>query len=53
MLPAKLPALQFNHLRPAIDHHYLELLRRDGAYGRDPDSVRSAKQRLADAVFEL
>ena len=53
MLLAKLPAPQFNHLRQAIDHHYLELLRRDGADGRDPDSVRSPKQRLADAVFEL
>lgn len=41
------------HLRQTIDHHYLELLRRDGADGRDPDSVRTPKQRLADPGFEL
>ena len=53
MLMAKLPAPQFTHLRQAIDHRYLELLRRDGADGRDPDEIRSPKQRLADAVLEL
>ena len=44
---------QFNHPRLAIDHHYLQLLRRDGADGRDPDDVRTPSQRLADAAFEL
>ena len=53
VLMAKLPAPQFTHLRQAIDHRYLELLRRDGADGRDPDKVRSPKQRLVDTVFEL
>ena len=53
MLLAKLPAPQFTHLRQAVDHRYLELLRRDGADGRDPDEIRSPKQRLADAVLEL
>ena len=53
VLLAKLPAPQFTHLRQAIDHHYLELLRRDGADGHDPDRVRSPKQRLVDTVFEL
>ena len=53
VLMAKLPAPQFTHLRQAIDHHYLELLRRDGAEGLDPDGVRSPRQRLADAVLEL
>ena len=53
VLMAKLPAPQFTHLRQAIDHRYLELLRRDGAGGRDPDEMRNPKQRLADAVLEL
>ena len=52
MFLAELPA-QFNHTRQAIDHHYPQLLRRDGADGRDPDDVRNPKQRLADSVFEL
>ena len=53
MLLAKLPAPQLTHLRQAVDHRYMELLRRDGANGRDPDEIRSPKQRLADAVLEL
>ena len=53
MLLAKLPAPQFNHLRQAIDRHYMVLLRRDGSDGRDPDSLRSPKQRMADVVLEL
>ena len=53
VLMAKLPAPQFTHLRQALDHHYMQLLRRDGAEGRDPNGVRSPKQRLTDAVFEL
>ena len=53
VLVAKLPAPQFTHLRQALDGHYMQLLRRDGAEGRDPDGVRIPKQRLADAVFEL
>ena len=53
VLMTKLPAPQFTHLRQALDGHYMQLLRRDGAEGRDPNGVRSPKQRLADAVFEL
>ena len=53
VLMAKLPASQLTHLRQAVDHRYMELLRRDGANGRDPDEIRSPKQRLADAVLEL
>lgn len=53
VLMAKLPAPQFNHLKQAMDHHYMELLRRDGADGRDPDKIRSPIQRLADTVLEL
>ncbi len=53
MLFAKLPAAQYAHLRQAADAHYLELLRRDGASGCDPDRVRSPVQRMADVVFEL
>ena len=53
MLLAKLPAPQFTYLRQAVDHRYMELLRRDGSDGRDPDGVRSPKQRMADAVLEL
>ena len=53
MLLAKLPAPQFTHLRQAIDHHYLQLLRRDGADGQDPDEARKPNQRLADTIFKL
>lgn len=53
ILFAKLPRPQFEHLRQVIDGHYLHLLRRDGAGGRDAAEVRTAQQRLADAVFEL
>ena len=53
VLMAKFPRPQFAHLQQAVDGHYMELLHRDGADGRDPDSVRSPKQRLLDAVFEL
>ena len=53
MLLAKLPAPQFALLRQAVDRRYLELLREDSADGQDPDQVRSPKQRLHDALFEL
>ena len=53
MLFAKLPPAQFAHLQQAADCRYLELLRRDGAGGRDPDEVRTPAQRMADVVFEL
>ena len=53
MLFAKLPAPQFAHLQQAADGHYLELLRRDSAGGRDPSEVRTPAQRMADTVFEL
>lgn len=53
MLFAKIPAAQFAHLQQAADAHYLELLRRDSAGGRDPDQVRTPKQRMADALVEL
>ena len=53
MLFAKLPASRFGHVRQAVDTRYMYLLRRDGADGRDPDEVRTPKQRLADVLFEL
>ncbi|MCY4367868.1 MAG: DUF222 domain-containing protein [bacterium] len=53
VLMAKLPAPQYQHLRQAVDHRYMELLRRDGADSQDADKVRSPQHRLADAVFEL
>ena len=53
VLMAKLPRPQFEHLRQAIEAHYRDRLRQDGAAGQDPDGVRTPKQRLADAVFEL
>ena len=53
VLMAKLPRPQFEHLRQAIDSHYLHLLREDGSDGRSPDEVRTPKQRLADVVVEL
>ena len=53
VLTAKLPRPQFEQLRQAIDGHYMHHLRQDGADGRDPDDVRTPKQRLVDVVFEL
>ena len=53
VLMAKVPRPQFEHLRQAIDHHYMSQLRQDGAGGQDPNLVRSPKQRVADVVFEL
>ena len=53
VLMAKLPRPQFEHLRQAIDSHYMHLLRRDGTGGQDPDALRTPKQRLADVVVEL
>ena len=53
VLMAKLPRPQFEHLRQAVDNHYMHHLRQDGANGRDPDEVRTPKHRLADVVFEL
>ena len=50
---AKLPRPQFEQIRQAIDNHYLHHLRRDSADARDPDEVRTPKQRLVDVVFEL
>ena len=53
MIFAKLPAAQFAHLQQAADAHYLELLRRDSADGRDPSEVRTQAHRMADTLFEL
>ena len=53
VLMAKLPGPQFEHVRQAVDSHYMRHLRRDGADDRDPDEVRTPKQRLVDVVFEL
>ena len=53
VLLAKLPADRFEHVRQAVDTHYIRLLRRDGADGQNPEKVRTPKQRLADVVFEL
>ena len=53
VLMAKLPRPQFEQLRQAVDNHYMHHLRQDGADGRDPDGIRTPKQRLADVVVEL
>ncbi len=53
VLMAKLPRPQFEQVRQAVDNHYLHHLRRDGANGEDPDTVRTPKQRVADVVYEL
>ena len=53
VLMAKLPRPQFEHLRQAIDNHYMHRLRHDSAGDQNPDLVRSPKQRVADVVFEL
>ena len=53
VLMAKMPRPQFELVRQAVDYHYLQLLRKDGDNGRDPDGVRSPKQRLHDVLFEL
>ena len=53
MLMAKLTGPQFAHVRQAVDAHYLLLLRRDGAGGRDPNQVRTPAHRMADVLFEL
>ena len=53
VIMAKLPRPQFEHLRQAIDSHYMHLVRQDGADGQDPDALRNPKQRLADVVVEL
>ena len=53
VLMAKLPRPQFEHLRQAVDNHYMHHLRQDSATGQDPDEVRTPKHRLADVVFEL
>ena len=53
VLMAKVPRPQFEHLRQAIDSHYMRLVRQDGTDSPDPDQVRTPTQRLADVVFEL
>ena len=53
MLFAKLQPSRFGHIRQAVDTRYMQLLRQDGVDGRDPDEVRTPKQRRADVVFEL
>ena len=53
VVTAKLPRPQYEQMRQAVDHHYLHHHRQDSADGRDPDQVRTPKQRLADVVYEL
>ena len=53
VLMAKVPRPQFEHLRQAVDQRYKHRRHRDGADSRDPDEVRTPKQRLADVVYEL
>ena len=53
VLKVRLAPPQFNHLKQAVESHYLGLLRRDGQGGQPPEQVRTPKQRKADAVFEL
>ncbi len=53
VLMAKLPRLQYEQVRQAVDRHYLHHLRQDSAHGRSPDETRTPKHRLADVVYEL
>ena len=53
VLNVRLAPPQFNHLKQAVEVHYLGLLRRDGRAGQPPEQARTPKQRKADAVFEL
>ena len=53
MIFARLTPAQFAHLQQAADAHYLELLRKDSADGRDPDQARTPAQRMADALVKL
>ena len=53
VLMAKIPRPQYEHLRQTVDSQYMHLLRQDSTNGRDPDDVRTPKQRLADVVVEL
>ena len=53
ILMAKLPRPQFEQVRQAVDNHYLHHLHCDGSDDQDPDDARTAKQRVADVVFEL
>ena len=43
VLMVKLPRPQFEHLRQAVDNHYMHHLRQDSATGQDPDRVRTPK----------
>ena len=53
VLMAKMPRPQYELVRQAVDYHYLQHLRQDSTDNRDPDAVRSPKQRLHDVLFEL
>ena len=53
MIFAKLTPTQFAHLQQAADAHYQDLLHKDSTDGRDPDQVRTPKQRMADVLVEL
>ena len=50
---AKLPRPQFEDLRQAVDNHYMHHLRQGSTGSRDPDDVRTPKQRLADVMLKL
>ena len=50
---AKLPRYQFEQVRQAVDGHYLHHHRQDSTGGREPDTVRTPKHRMADVMFEL
>ena len=45
VLMAKVPRPQFEYLRQAVDQRYKHQRRQDGADSRDPDEVRTPKQR--------
>ena len=53
VLLAKLPADEFNRIRQRADRLYMSELRQDSADGRDPDQIRSPKQRIADVISIL
>ena len=53
ILSGEFDPVSFNLMQQTIDHHTNALWKRDGGLNGKPDEVRSRKQRLCDAVFEL
>ena len=53
ILSGEFDPVSFNLMQQSIDNHANALWKRDGGLNGKPDAVRSHKQRLCDAVFEL